>query len=79
MASHYSHNDDIILLIEDAVYCANPQHKYFKLLKSHSVYCLSEDIEARGLALFTGDNIQMVNYREFVKLTAQHPPSITWS
>ncbi len=79
MASCYCHPDDIILLIEDAVYCVNPQHESFKCIENKNLFCLIEDIEARGLTPFITDSVQTVDYRGFVNLTAQHSPSMTWN
>lgn len=78
MACTYCHSDDVILLIEDAVYCANSMHKNHNHLENKNIYCLAEDVEARGLTSLLSDSIQTVNYHGFVDLTARYTPSITW-
>lgn len=79
VVSNYSHSDDVILLIEDAVYCANPMHKDYNHLENKNIYCLAEDVEARGLTALLSDSIHTVNYRGFVELTARYTPSMTWN
>ncbi len=78
MVSFYCHNDDVVLLIEDAVYCANSMHKDYKHLENKNVFCLSEDINARGLMPLITDSVQTVDYKGFVSLTVLHAPSMTW-
>lgn len=77
--SLYTHSDDVILLIEDAVYCANANHQHHSYLAGKQVFCLSEDAVARGISSLIADSVQMTDYRGFVSLTAQHTPSMTWN
>ncbi|PFG55128.1 tRNA 2-thiouridine synthesizing protein B [Vibrio sp. ES.051] len=69
---------DDILLIEDAVYAANSQHRAFSQLKSSSVFALESDIHARGMANRISPSISVVNYLGFVELTAKQDKSSTW-
>lgn len=71
-------NGDDILLIEDAVYLANPKHHLYALLAGYSISVLSADLKARGIAALVAENIQPVDYLGFVELTEQHPNSLTW-
>jgi len=79
MLNSYCHIDDTILLIEDAVYCANSKHKYHYLLKERMVFCLIEDLDARGLSSEFMDCVHIVDYRGFVNLTVNYPPIMTWN
>ncbi|WP_423839935.1 sulfurtransferase complex subunit TusB [Vibrio mytili] len=73
----YSEQDDI-LLIEDAIYSANPQHPAFHYLKKASTFVLESDIQARGMVNRISPSIQIVNYSGFVELTANQDKSLTW-
>ncbi|MEX3074386.1 sulfurtransferase complex subunit TusB [Vibrio alginolyticus] len=72
-----SEQDDI-LLIEDAVYAANPQHQAFSKVKHSNVYVLESDIQARGMVNRISPSVTVVNYQGFVKLTANQEKSLTW-
>ena len=76
---YLQHGDDLILL-EDSVYCANPQHEYYPQLLQCGVqvYVLQEDIHARGLQSFMVEGVEIVDYPGFVCLTAKHPQLMTW-
>ncbi|OOQ65415.1 sulfurtransferase complex subunit TusB [Vibrio parahaemolyticus] len=69
---------DAVLLIEDAVYAANPQHKAFSQIKHAAVFALKSDIQARGMANRIGPSVTVVDYVGFVELTAKHDKSLTW-
>ncbi|WP_153447928.1 sulfurtransferase complex subunit TusB [Vibrio algicola] len=79
-ASAYLMPDDVILLIEDAVYHAieakNDQSNK-KDPKDPYLY-LKQDLEARGLVLDCVDTCQAVDYYDFVLLSEQHQQSMTW-
>ena len=68
---------DDILLIEDAVYAANSQHKASHL-KNRSVFVLESDIHARGIANRISPSLTIVNYSGFVELTVKQDKSLTW-
>ncbi len=74
----YMANGDDILLIEDAVYLANPKHAQNSLLPSVSVSVLRADIDARGLGDHISAQITCVGYSGFVSLTERHQQSLTW-
>lgn len=57
---------DDILLIEDAVYAANPQHQAFSQVKHNNVYVLESDIQARGMVNRISPSVTVVNYQGFV-------------
>ncbi len=73
----YSEQDDI-LLVEDAVYAANPQHQAFSQVKHNKVFVLESDIQARGMANRISPSVDLVSYSGFVELTAKHAQSLTW-
>lgn len=75
----YSQVGDIILLVEDAVYCANVNHVGFSYLIGKQVFCLREDVEARGILTYIAETVTIINYSGFVDLTVEHCPSMTWN
>ncbi|BDR12257.1 sulfurtransferase complex subunit TusB [Vibrio sp. STUT-A11] len=72
-----SEQDDV-LLIEDAVYAANPQHQAFHYVKSAAVFALESDIQARGLGNRISPSVTVVTYTGFVELTVKQDKSLTW-
>ncbi|MGR5546868.1 sulfurtransferase complex subunit TusB [Vibrio sp. PNB22_2_2] len=73
----YSEQDDV-LLIEDAVYAANPQHNAFSKVKGPSVFALQSDIDARGMANRISHSVRLISYEGFVELTVKQEKSLTW-
>jgi tRNA 2-thiouridine synthesizing protein B len=73
----YSEQDNI-LLIEDAVYAANPLHRAFRYIKNTSVFALESDIEARGITNRISPSVVVVSYSGFVELTVNQDKSLTW-
>ncbi|KUI97115.1 sulfurtransferase complex subunit TusB [Vibrio sp. MEBiC08052] len=69
---------DTILLIEDAVYAANPLHHAFELLKEKAVFVLKADAKARGICHHISPSTTMTDYLGFVELTEQHRSVMTW-
>tara|TARA_Y100000817_G_C16759902_1_gene501148 strand:- start:266 stop:568 length:303 start_codon:yes stop_codon:yes gene_type:complete len=72
-----------ILFIEDGVYSAIKNTKYeqkiIKSLENIKMYVLEPDIQARGLdksSLIT--NIEVIDYRGFVKLTVENEKIQNW-
>jgi tRNA 2-thiouridine synthesizing protein B len=68
--------DSPILLLEDGVYAARQGARSAELvlaaLRSHPVYALKPDLEARGIQrLIPG--IRVIGYDGFVELVEQHP------
>ncbi len=73
-----SGEQDDILLIEDAVYVANPQHQAFSPVKHCKISVLESDVQARGIANRISPSVTVVGYSGFVELTARHDKSLTW-
>lgn len=68
---------DAILLIEDGVYCI----QLTKKLLSHEgikLYCLQEDLIARGLVDKKPSEIETVNSNGFVDLCIRHDRCMNW-
>jgi tRNA 2-thiouridine synthesizing protein B len=75
----FESNTDAILLIEDAVYLANPNHHSHSLISAFNrVFVLAPDLRARGLSQLVSDNLTQVEYLGFVELTESHSASLTW-
>ncbi len=72
-----SEQDDM-LLIEDAVYAANPQHQAFSQVKHSNVSVLESDIQARGMTNRISPSVAVVSYIGFVALTVKQAQSLTW-
>lgn len=76
---------DALLLVEDAVYAAIPNHKSHTLVLESTlpVYLLQPDLSARGLPHLTLDNpldgrYKLIDFSGFVSLTVAHATSMTW-
>ncbi|MBN3495643.1 sulfurtransferase complex subunit TusB [Vibrio neptunius] len=69
---------DVLLLIEDAVYSVNPQHKTYPLIKGLNTFVLRNDLAARGILNRTSPSIETVDYESFVDLTSEQENSLTW-
>jgi len=64
-------DDDSILLIEDGVYAATqPQPR--------ALLAIDVDVQARGISSRLTENTKVIGYAEFVELTVQHNPIVTW-
>ena len=72
-------DDDVLLLIQDAVYVVNPLHKTFPILKSLNTFVLQSDLEARGIVNRVSPSVNIVDYDGFVTLTAECSTSLTWN
>ncbi|MDF2154681.1 sulfurtransferase complex subunit TusB [Vibrio sp. CAU 1672] len=73
------HEQDALLLIEDAVYAANPQHQSFPMVKGQAAFVLDSDLLARGISHRVSPSCTVVDYAGFVELTEQHRNSLTWN
>lgn len=73
----YAEQDDI-LLIEDAVYAANPQHQAFGHIKHTRAFALQSDIQARGMTNRISPSVKVVSHSGFVELTVKQDKSLTW-
>ncbi|ATZ96105.1 MULTISPECIES: sulfurtransferase complex subunit TusB [Dickeya] len=71
---------DAILLLQDGVIAAlagTPGGE--RLLSSGAtVHALKEDVEARGLIAQISTTIVLIDYTEFVQLTALHSRQLAW-
>jgi tRNA 2-thiouridine synthesizing protein B len=74
----YISSKDDLLLIEDAVFTANPNHSDYGLFKDRDVHVLEEDVKARGLGALISPQVTLVSYSGFVRLTEKHTQSMTW-
>ncbi len=78
----YADDGSSILLIEDGVYAASKGTEFEKLISSKNnikFYVLGPDLDARGLDnsnLIT--NIEIVDYKGFVKLVAENEKTQNW-
>lgn len=74
-----------LLLYQDAVYftlqTSKYAHKLQQLSRKHKIYILETDLAARGIlgkVLQIKNQIENVNYQQFVELTMQHEKIISW-
>ena len=75
----YAQSSDAILLVEDAVYLANPKHHLYDcILRHNEVVVLSPDSRARGISDLISHQIIQVDYLGFVELTERFQQSLTW-
>ena len=73
-------DQDALLLLQDGVIAALKQGGVVERLLATGVpvYVLREDVEARGLLEQISASIQLVDYTQFVRLTAQHAAQLAW-
>jgi len=69
---------DQLLLVEQAVYAANSQHKAFSRVKGANTSVLVADAQARGIANRISPSVRRVDFDGFVELTVEQPNSVTW-
>lgn len=69
---------DQVLLIEEAVYGANPRHEFFSYLSGLDVAVLEADVNARGMTDKVSAKLRSVDYAGWVELTEAHRQSMTW-
>ena len=74
------HNQDGLLLLEDGVYAALSGHACAARLQTHKhCYAIKSDLEARGLTVATlADNITLIDYHDFVRLTTEYDLVHSW-
>lgn len=68
-------NNANMLLTQDAVIAATlplPSGEFGK------IYALDDDLSARGLTVLAENNIEVIDYQQFVKLTLDHQPIVSW-
>ncbi|MFT4633713.1 MAG: tRNA 2-thiouridine synthesizing protein B [Candidatus Pseudothioglobus sp.] len=72
--------DDVLVLIEDGVYCARAVNAIDDWLEAPlTVYAILADVEARGLLGRIDPRVVMIDYQHFVGLCVTHPASKRWS
>lgn len=69
---------DSLILIEQAVFAANPQHKAYRQIQGLNISVLVSDAKARGIENRISSNIALIDYDGFVELTVTHSNSVTW-
>ena len=71
---------DGLVLLEDGVYSATSQHPHAQSISNiKRCYAIKNDLLARGIHLDDIlENIQLIDYDEFVKLTIEFPLSHSW-
>ncbi|MFM2591095.1 sulfurtransferase complex subunit TusB [Vibrio sp. TBV020] len=72
------HEGDSLLLIEQAVFAANPLHQSYRQIQGLDISVLISDAKARGIENRVSSNIALIDYDGFVELTIAHSNSITW-
>jgi sulfur relay protein TusB/DsrH len=71
--------DDVLVLIEDGVYCALIGHATDGWLAGPlPVYAILADVEARGLLSRVDPRVVVIDYQHFVSLCVAHPASKRW-
>ncbi len=79
----YAEKGSSILFIEDAVYACTKGTNFEKQIAEHqgniSFYVLGPDLEARGLDNSNlTNNIEIIDYKGFVKLVADNEKTQNW-
>lgn len=69
--------EDKIILLEDAVYACNDQALTSQLAKFSPVYCIADDLMARGLNI-NEQTFKAISYADFVELTLTCDQVISW-
>ncbi|MFB6434498.1 MAG: sulfurtransferase complex subunit TusB [Candidatus Malihini olakiniferum] len=71
---------DAILLLQDGVIAALAQVDIEARLLEQGVpvYALRADVEARGLVAQISTSIPLIDYTEFVRLTAKYAVQLAW-
>ncbi len=69
---------DGILFLEDGVYHGAQQDCLEAISSEIAVYCLKEDLAARGLTEKLIDRAQPVSYRRFVELCTEFDKVVSW-
>lgn len=71
----------MVLLLEDGVYAArtgSPSAVQMAALSSLQCYALRADVAARGLLGLVADDIELVEYADFVRLSAECHAVQSW-
>lgn len=71
--------DDFIMLSDGVIAgLLNSPAECALRASSMMIYALENDIVARGLSDYLSDNIIIVSYKQFVKLTEKHSSQMRW-
>ena len=68
--------DDRLILIGDGVYGAN--HIEQTSVGASAIAVLDSDAQARGVSSSEHHSMRRIDYMEFVRLTEQHSPIVSW-
>ena len=68
---------DALLLFEDGVYYST-REDLIQTLGKTPVYCLAEDLQARGMVGKSASRIRQVEYRQFVQLCTEYSKVVNW-
>lgn len=69
---------DAILFIEDGVYHIRDNAILDAVSKDVSLYCLKEDLAARGLQDNNSNLVDIISCRKFVALCTEHDKVVSW-
>ncbi|MFB9215400.1 sulfurtransferase complex subunit TusB [Vibrio sinaloensis] len=71
-------DEDSLLLVEQAVFAANPQHKAYRQIQGFEISVLTADAKARAIDNRISPSVTFVDFAGFVELTEKHANSTTW-
>ena len=75
----YFQEGDQLILTEDSVYAALPNHEYHAQLHGlNRVSVLEADLQSRGLQNLISETFVQVDFEGFVDLTVLHLKSMPW-
>jgi tRNA 2-thiouridine synthesizing protein B len=69
---------DGILFLEDGVYHAMDEQVLASVPEQVRLFCLKEDLQARGLQAKLAASAESVNYRKFVGLCTEYDKVVSW-
>lgn len=69
---------DAILFLEDGVYHCAARDELVDSVGKVALYCLKEDLRARGVMGKIDTAIKAIDYAEFVELCTQHDRVVSW-
>ena len=73
-------DEDSLLLLGDGIYASVVGSKYLNLLDTINckIYALKEDCDLAGLENKISKGVAIIDYNEFVSLSAEHKKHIPW-
>lgn len=69
---------DDLLLVEQAVYAANPMHRAYRQIQGCDISVLIADAKARAIDNRIINKATLLDFEGFVELTVKHSNSTTW-